>query len=108
MADDADVWRAGLQARGRSWVLAELQMRAGQPQDPLYDVVHAPPYPSREFCQRWCVEDANKFMRVSGSTKAALCAFVILCVCLAMAVHSFTGTETSSATGALARRVSTQ
>jgi len=108
MASDVDMWRAGLQARGRAWVLAELQMRAGQPQDPLYDIVHVPPHPSREFCQRWCVEDANKFMHLSGSTKAVLGGLVVLGIFIAMAAHSWTGTATSSALGTSAHRVNTQ
>jgi len=78
MANDTVAWRNALQAKGRDWVLAELRTRPGQPQDILYDVVHEPPFPTREFCQRWCVEDDNKILRVAGSTKAAIIAVPFL------------------------------
>ncbi len=92
MASEADVWRTALQARGRDWVLSELNTRPGQPDDLLYDVVFEPPYPTREFCQRWCVEDDNTFLRLSTSTKAALCALVLFILFAAMGIHSLTST----------------
>lgn len=96
MASEVDAWRAGLQARGRDWVLAELSRRAGQPDEPLYDVVYEPPYPTREFCQRWCVEDDNKILRMSGTSKIAICTFIVLILVFGMAVHSLTVTLSSS------------
>jgi hypothetical protein len=95
MASDAEKWRAGLQAKGRDWVLAELRMRAGQPGDPLYDVVHESPHPSREFCLRWCVDVDNAYFRVSGSTKAAIGALVLFALFLAMAVRTLNRTESA-------------
>ncbi len=53
-------WRAGLARKGRDWVLRELQRRAGQPDDAVLDVVYEEPYPTRDFCQRWCTEQDNK------------------------------------------------
>jgi hypothetical protein len=95
MASDPDRWRAGLQTKGRDWVVAELRMRAGLPDDPLYDVVHESPHPTREFCRRWCVEADNAYFRISGTTKAAICALAFFAVFLAMAMHSLTKTESA-------------
>jgi hypothetical protein len=88
MASEADVWRTALQAKGRDWVLAELETRPGRPDDVVYDVVFEPPFPTREFCQRWCVEDDNRFLHVATSTKAALCVLVMLILFAAMGIHS--------------------
>lgn len=93
MSLETNAWRAALQAKGRDWVLAELRTRPGQPQDILYDVVYEPPHPTREFCQRWSVEEDNRFLNVAASTKAALCVLVILCLFLGMAVRTWTQTE---------------
>lgn len=95
MANETVAWRNALQAKGRDWVLTELRTRPGQPQDILYDVVHEPPFPTREFCQRWCVEDDNKILRVAGSTKAAIIAVPFLLLFLAMAVHGWHGAVTA-------------
>ncbi len=92
MASEADVWRTALQARGRDWVLTELQTRPGQPDDVLQDVVFEPPYPPREFCQRWCVEDDNRIFQFSTYTKATLCVLVLLIVFGAMGIHSLATT----------------
>jgi hypothetical protein len=93
MGLEMDVWRTALRAKGRDWVLSELRRRPGQPEDTLYDVVHEPPFPTREFCQRWCVEEDNKFLSVPTSTKFALCALVIMIIFAGMAVHSWTSIE---------------
>ncbi len=93
MAVETEVWRAALQAKGRDWVLAELHTRPGQPQDPVYDVVFEPPYPTRDFCQRWSVDEDNKYLRMAGSTKIALCVLVVFVVFLGMAVRTWTQTE---------------
>jgi hypothetical protein len=86
---EEDAWRAALRTKGRDWVLAELNTRPGLPQDPLHDVVYTPPYPTREFCQRWCVEVDNQYLRLSGSTIALLCGLGILGLFIAMGVYSW-------------------
>ena len=91
MSLQEDAWREGLRTKGRDWVLAELSMRPGLPDDPLNDVVYTPPYPSREFCQRWAVEVDNQFLRLSGATKGLIFGVVILGIFIAMAVHSWSG-----------------
>jgi hypothetical protein len=89
MALEEEVWRKGLRTKGRDWVLAELRTRPGLPQDPLHDVVFEPPYPSREFCLRWCVENDNQYLRLSGTAIGTLVGLAILVIFIAMAVHSF-------------------
>ncbi|HEX3989661.1 MAG TPA: hypothetical protein VHX39_00680 [Acetobacteraceae bacterium] len=89
MSMDEDAWREGLRAKGRDWVLAELNMRPGLPQDPLLDVVYVSPYPTREFCQRWCVESDNQYLRLSGYTKFVLCGVAILGIFIAMAMYKW-------------------
>src|ERR1700761_4802993 len=69
MSLEEDAWRQALRTKGRDWVLAELNTRPGLPQDPLLDVVYVQPFPTREFCQRWCVEADNQYLRLSGHTK---------------------------------------
>jgi hypothetical protein len=71
-------WRNALNAKGRDWVTAELQRRSGQPDDVVLDVVFEEPYPTREFCQRWCAEQDNRIFHVSGYTIALLVALVLL------------------------------
>ncbi|HEY7578470.1 MAG TPA: hypothetical protein VH855_12815 [Acetobacteraceae bacterium] len=82
------VWRAALQARGREWVAAELKRLPGQPRDPLLDVVFEEPYPSREFCHRWCAEEENRFHPFSWSTVAAGVLLVLVITCLIHAVSA--------------------
>jgi len=74
------VWRKGLQARGKDWVLSELHRRPGQPEDVLYDVVFKEPYPTRAFCFQWCAEEENKVFRMSWHTYAMIIAMALLIV----------------------------
>jgi hypothetical protein len=58
--------------------MAELKTRAGRPEDVVLDVVYEAPYPTREFCQRWCAERDNRLFHLSGHTKAVLIALLLL------------------------------
>jgi hypothetical protein len=82
------IWRKALQARGREWVVAELKRRPGQPRDPLLEVVFEEPHPSREYCQKWCAEEENRFHIFSWSTVAAAALLVIVIICAMHAVSS--------------------
>jgi len=95
MSMEEDAWREALRTKGRDWVLAELNTRPGLPQDPLLDVVYVQPFPTREFCQRWCVETDNQYLRLSGHTKGVLCGVLILGIFIAMAMHSLTSVGTT-------------
>ena len=87
--DPETEWRKALQARGRERIRAELETRAGAPDDVVLDVVYEPPYPTREFCQRWCAEQDNRMFHLSGYSKAALIALLLLTTFVIKAVVSW-------------------
>jgi hypothetical protein len=89
MADNAEVWRKALRAKGKFWVAAELQRRPGLPRDAVYDIVFEEPYPTREFCQRWCAEEDNRIIRFSWETAGVLIFLVLAVVCSLGAVRSW-------------------
>ena len=92
---DEEVWRQALQRRGRDWVLRELNLRPGQPDDAVYDVVFEEPYPTRAFCRAWCAEQDNQLPVISGHTIAILVAVVVLVGLTTMAVSSLSNLPTS-------------
>jgi hypothetical protein len=90
MASDAETaWRKALRAKGRDWVIAELQRRPGRPGDAVYDIVFEEPYPTWDFCWLWCAEEDNRFIRLSRATTAALFFLILAIVCCAGAVKSW-------------------
>jgi hypothetical protein len=80
-AFDEQTWREALERKGKDWVTRQLRTRYGQPEDLLIDVVYAEPYPTREFCQRWCSSQENKLFSMSINTKIVLVVIVVL-VCI--------------------------
>jgi hypothetical protein len=74
-------WRKALEARGKDWVMAELRRRPGRPQDVVYDIVFEQPYPTREFCEQWCIEQDNKLFHVSWQlfVMIGLAAVAVVC-----------------------------
>jgi hypothetical protein len=82
-------WRKALEARGRDRVMAELQARGGQPNDIVLDLVFEDPYPTREFCLRWCAEQDNRIFHLSGHAIAVIIALVIFLAVGAKAVVSW-------------------
>lgn len=74
-------WRKALEARGKDWVMAELCRRPGRPQDVVYDIVFEQPYPTREFCEKWCIEQENKLFHVSWQlfVMIGLAAIAVIC-----------------------------
>jgi hypothetical protein len=73
-------WRAGLERKGSDWVKRELQTRVGQPDDVVLDVVYEEPYPTRDYCQRWCTEQENRMSGPSVPTLVAILMMVILII----------------------------
>jgi hypothetical protein len=61
----------------------------------MLDVVFVEPYPTREFAQRWCLEQENKLVSVSGTTIACAALTAALLASLTMAVLSFEKTPAS-------------
>jgi hypothetical protein len=93
MADGSEaVWREALIAKGKDWVLAELQRRSGRPGDSVFDIVFEEPFPTREFCQRWCAEEDNRLFRFSWEKAAALVFLILTIVCSLGAVKSWNTT----------------
>jgi hypothetical protein len=88
-AQDEAFWRGALERKGKDWVLRELQTRAGQPMEPLLDVVYEEPHPTREFCQRWCAEQENRMIRFSGLTLVMIGLIVALLACGMLAVNGW-------------------
>ncbi len=87
------VWRKGLEARGKEWVLSELRRRPGQPEDTLYDVVFKEPYPTRAFCFQWCGEEENKVFRMSWYSYATLIALVLLIVSILKGIGAWSDAQ---------------
>jgi hypothetical protein len=79
-AQDETRWRQALASRGRDWVAHELQLRAGQPNEYLWDVVYEAPHPTREFCQRWCAEQENKIVGLSPGITVAMLMLVVVTI----------------------------
>ncbi len=73
-------WRTALDAKGRDWVVAELERLPGQPKDVVLDVVFEEPYPTREFCERWCAEQDNRIFHLSRHTMAIIIASLLLVI----------------------------
>jgi hypothetical protein len=86
-------WRAGLQQRGKDWVLSELRTRPGRPDDAVYDVVFEAPYPTRAFCAQWCAEQDNKLFRMSWHSYAAIAMLLLFIVCFMQAVGGWNARE---------------
>jgi len=86
-------WRAGLQQRGKDWVLSELHTRPGRPDDVVYDVVFEAPYPTRAFCVQWCAEQDNKLFRMSWHSYAAIAMLLLFIVCFMQALGGWNARE---------------
>ena len=83
-------WREGLNRKGRDWVTRELQTRVGQPDDVILDVVYEEPYPSRAFCQRWCIEQDNKTGGPSVATAVTMVILVVIIIAgVAFSISNF-------------------
>ena len=108
MSMEEDAWREALRIKGRDWVLAELRMRPGLPEDPLHEVVYTPPFPTREFCRRWCVEIDTQYGRLSGSTIGLIVGVAILGIFIAMAMYSWSNVAPTSPPTAQTQGVTTQ
>jgi hypothetical protein len=61
-------------------VAHELQLRGGQPNDYLWDIVYEAPHPTREFCQRWCAEQENKITGPSPGITVVMVMLIVVTV----------------------------
>ncbi|HTW25610.1 MAG TPA: hypothetical protein VME92_00680 [Acetobacteraceae bacterium] len=76
--EDAERWRAGLKETGKLGARAILRDRPGGPDDPVFDVVSAPPYPPRRFVERWIETEETRL--VNPWLAIVILVFVILIV----------------------------
>lgn len=91
------VWRDALQAKGKDWVARKLSY-PGMANDPVLDVVFAEPLPTREFCQRWYVEEHNKMFALSKGMIVAVLLVVLFAGSLVRAISSMQATLTRDTT----------
>ncbi|PPQ34611.1 hypothetical protein CCS01_10165 [Rhodopila globiformis] len=76
-----------------------MNLRPGRPEDPLLDIVFVPPYPTREYCARWCNEQDNRLFRFSKTSVGILSASIILVTCIGMSAFSLSNATNSGFAG---------
>jgi hypothetical protein len=60
---DEDRWRQALKETGLQEVMRQLRCYPGRPEDVLSNLPLLPPYPSRAFCQQWCLDEEGREVR---------------------------------------------
>jgi hypothetical protein len=90
LLENGERWCTAMERMGKEAVQAELTRRPAYPGERILDIVHEPPYPTREFCQQWCTEQDNVVLRFSKSTAIILALVVVIAGCL---VQVFSGTS---------------
>jgi hypothetical protein len=85
-------WRAALAERGKERVQAELEMIPGRPEDLVYTLGDAPPYPTRAFCEQWCRGKPAQRIGGSGTTAILIGLTVVMVLCFLAAANSLVGT----------------
>jgi hypothetical protein len=77
-------WRAGLELVGRSPVAQYLRVHPGLPDDPVSDLPLHPPYPSRQFCERWCAQSEMDLIKGYGNIIVMGTLMLVILVSVAM------------------------
>jgi hypothetical protein len=93
---NTDRWHDAMHRMGRVAVETALRRVPGRPTDVIDDVGGDPPYPTREFCERWCIEQDNVVFRFSLRTAVVLTLFGAAIVCLIQAYGDFSGAPVRS------------
>lgn len=93
-------WHDAMCTMGRAAVEAALRRRPGRPTDRIDDVGGEPPYPTRAFCEQWCVEQDNILYRFTPRTAVILTLIIAILACVVMAVGDFARLSAGSASGA--------
>jgi hypothetical protein len=75
-------WVKALERKGVKLVRAELDLTAGRPEDVVFDVGDAPPYPTRAFCAAWCNGLGSRRLRPQtyAGILATLAALFVVCI----------------------------
>ncbi len=97
----AERWQGAMKTMGRAAVEAELRRRPGRPKDLIDDIGGEPPYPTREFCEQWCIDQDNILFQFTPRTGVVLTLLVAVTACLLMAFSDFTSVPSGSAASAL-------
>ncbi len=79
---NSERWRAAMGRMGKIAVEAELRRRPGRPSERVLDIGNEAPYPTREFCEQWCIEQDNILFRFSPRIGVVLALFVLLLACV--------------------------
>jgi hypothetical protein len=82
-------WHDAMRRMGRAAVEAELQRRPGRPTERIDDIGGEPPFPTREFCERWCTEQDNILFQFSPRMAGVLGLVIIIIACMVMASGDF-------------------
>jgi hypothetical protein len=98
-------WHDAMRRMGRAAVEAELRRRQGRPTEPIDDIGGEPPYPTREFCERWCTEQDNILFWFSPIMAVVLVLFVGVTACLLQALGDFRAVPVRSASSMGGRTV---
>jgi len=93
-------WHDAMRRMGRAAVEAALRRRPGRPAERIDDIGSEPPYPTRAFCEQWCVEQDNIVYRFTPRTAVILTLIVAILACTVMAVGDFAGLSAGSAPSA--------
>jgi hypothetical protein len=100
-------WHDAMRRMGRAAVEAELQRRPGHPAELMDDIGGEPPYPTREFCERWCTEQDNALFQFSPRMAVVLGLLVLILASLVMARGDFASMSAGSALGRGGRSAAT-
>jgi hypothetical protein len=82
-------WNDAMRRMGRAAVEAQLQRRPGRPTERIDDIGGEPPYPTREFCERWCTEQDNILFQFSPRMAGVLVLVIIIIASMVMANGDF-------------------
>jgi hypothetical protein len=84
---------------GRAAVEAELGRRSGHPAELIDDIGGEPPYPTREFCEQWCIAQDNMPFRFSLRMGVILTLTVGIVASMVMAHSDFARLPAGSPSG---------
>jgi hypothetical protein len=91
LLENAGRWTDAMERMGKEAVQAEMARRPAREGDRIFDIVHEPPFPTREFCQQWCTAQDNVVFRFSKTT-AIILALIVLITGSLVQVFSTAGT----------------
>lgn len=75
-------WVKALERKGVKLMRAELDLTPGRPEDAVFDLGDAPPYPTRAFCAAWCSGQGSRTIRphIYAAILTTIAALFVICV----------------------------